>query len=291
MESSAGRARAILRVDPESKGQARLAASDDAAAAIGGLIDRLVALAARGVLLQRRDVVDAALEAVVEVYNAGFDDQGLDRRDIAVLPARLWLAVIERLYGLGALATRKRDWITIRRIAEASPAGHSDYYSSLLRHGHIMASRANLLEDPNNRRTGASLLQLALQHVARIEALRPDADPEDERLLSSLCQFDLLVNVATVDATGNFSGGVLYPHFKRFYSHRSDPAAVALIENPDARSALFPQDDQALSNLLYSLGRLASGEFFFISGWDGYEDRKIQRFLEAHPPTPLREDL
>ena len=292
IESGPARAREILRADPQLQGEARQAASEDALAAFGGLLDRLIALAARGIVLQRRDVIDAALAAVFEIYNAGFDHRGLERTDMALPPASLWLAVIERLYGLGALAARKRDWITIRRIAEAAPASeHSNHYGSLLRHGHIMAARAGLLEDPAQQRVGASLLQLALQHVARIDALRPDADPEDERLLSSLCQFDLLVNVATVDATGRFSGSVLYPHFKRFYSHRSDPAAVVLIEDGDARAALFPQDDQALSDVLRSLGHLASGEFFFISGWDGYEDRRIVRFFQEHPPNPLQETL
>jgi hypothetical protein len=50
---------------------------------------------------------------------------------------------------------------------------------------------------------------------------------------------------------------------------------------------MFPEDDQALSNLLWSLGRFGSEEFFFISGWDGYEDQRIQQFLQDHPPEEI----
>ena len=225
---------------------------------------------------------------MIAIYNANLTDHGIERTDLTVTPAKVWLMIIERLYALGALASRKRDWMTIRRIAEARPALYQgDYYRSLVRHGHIMAARAGLLEDPQHSRVGASLLQLALQHVARLSELRPDAAPEDERILTSLCQFDLLMNLATVDATGRFAGAVIYPHFKRFYSHRSDPAVVALLEDHDARQVLFPQDDQALSNVLWSIGRLGSGEFFLVSGWDGYEDPRILELFQQHPPEEI----
>jgi hypothetical protein len=291
IDSAPAVARRYLVIDTSQPDETGVVA-EDAEAALGGLLDRIASLAARGIALERREIVDPAVSALITIYNEGFDDRGIDRNNLAIPPSRLWLMIVERLYALGALAARKRDWVTIRRIAEARPAAREgDYYESLLRHAHIMAARAGLLEDPEHARVGASLLQLALQHIARLPELRPDATPDDERFLSSLCQFDLLVNVATVDATGRFGGGVLYPHFKRFYSHRSDPAVVALLEDQAARQAIFPQDDQALSNLLFSLGRLASGEFFFISGWDGYSDRRIERLFGQHPPEELPEGL
>ena len=292
IDTAPAHAEQILSAAENLDSEAIIAAREAADSELGGLLDRLIGLAARGVTLRRDEIIDPTLDALEAIYNLGFADRGVQRTDTLIPAPKLWLMIIERLYALGALATRKRHWAVIRRLAQARPDGYDrEYYRSLLRHGHIMAARAELLQSPDAPRSGASVLQLALQHIARIPELRPDASPQDERLLSSLCQFDLLVIVATVDATGRYSSAVLYPHFKRFYSHRSDPAAVALLEDTDARRLLFPQDDVALSNLLWSLGRIATGEAFFISGWDGYEDPRILRLFEEHPPQELADEL
>jgi hypothetical protein len=62
---------------------------------------------------------------------------------------------------------------------------------------------------------------------------------------------------------------------------------LLLLEDETARSAIFPEDDQLLAESLRALGKIGSGEFFFVNGWDGYEDDRIRGFLEAHP---LREE-
>jgi hypothetical protein len=291
LENAPRHAASALRLDPQLPLAQRQAAAEAAEASIGGILDRLASLAGRGITLRRAEIVDPVLDALITMYNLGFDEQGFGRHDLALPPPRLWRMIIERLYAVGALAARKRDWRTIRRIAEAAPAtSDSGYYRTLVRHGHIMAARAGEFEDPNHARVGASLLQLALQHIARLPELRPDAEVDDERLLSGLCQFDLLLALATVDVTGQLSGAVIYPHFKRFYSHRSDPAVVTVLEDGNAREVLFPQDDQSLSDVLWALGRLGEGEFFYVSGWDGYRDARIVRLFDEHPPRGAREE-
>jgi hypothetical protein len=276
----------ILRPDPEGEPRNLDAEQAAARAQLGGLLDRISAIAARALVIQTTQLLDLSLTALDSIYNGAFDERGYERRDLIIEPAQVWLAVIERIYALGALAVRKRNWDAVVEFAIRRPAeARGDYYRAWLRHGHIMAARASLLQDPGGQRIGASLLKLALDHISAIPELRPDYDGEDERLLSSLTQFDILANLAVIARNDELSGALIYPHFRRFYGNRSDPAVVALLEDDTARAAIFPEDDQLLAEPLRALGQIGSGEFFFVNGWDEYEDDRIRRFLEAHPPS------
>jgi len=66
---------------------------------------------------------------------------------------------------------------------------------------------------------------------------------------------------------------------------RSDPAVVALLEDEDARSEIYPESDVKLAQALRDLGQIGSGEFFYVNGWDEYEDERIRSFLAENPPT------
>jgi hypothetical protein len=274
----------ILRADPE-RGAEHLDADQAAAREqLGGLLDRICAIAARSLVVQTPKLFELSVDAMDAIYNGAFDERGYERRDLIIEPAQIWLAVIERIYALGAFAVRKKRWAGVVELAVRRPAGAgADRYRAWLRHGHVMASRARLLDDPESQRVGISLLKLALDHIAATPELRPDYDIEDERLLSSVTQFDMLANLAVVARNDDLSGALIYPHFRRFYGYRSDPAVVALLEDETARSAIFPEDDQLLAESLRALGKIGSGEFFFVNGWDWYEDDRIRRFLEAHP--------
>jgi len=277
----------VLRINPEDKPHDLDTEQANARAQLGGLLDRLVALAGRGLIIQSPQLFDLAIAALDSIYNCTFDEQGYERRDLIIEPAQVWLMVIERIYALGALAVRKEKWNAIVELANHRPSiAYNDRYRAWLRHGHIQAARANLLQDSASERVGASLLKLALDHIANIAELRPDYAIDDERLLSSLTQFDMLANLA-VAARHGLSGGVVYPHFRRFYAHRSDPAVVALLEEKGARDTIFPDDDQSLAEALRGLGEMGSGEFFFVNGWDEYEDERIRRFLSAHPRSAV----
>jgi hypothetical protein len=88
-----------------------------------------------------------------------------------------------------------------------------------------------------------------------------------------------------VDPEGGSWGGWL-PSFARWNAARGDPAAVAVIEDRDARAAIFPHDDQELADSLRALAALARHLVFAFGAWDGYRDPRIHRFLAEHPPQP-----
>jgi len=140
-----------------------------------------------------------------------------------------------------------------------------------------------LVEDRDGHKVAVSLLGRALDHAIRLECLRPDMLADDDRLLSSICQFDLLACVAGIGQGGAASSS-FYPNFSRYFARRSEPAVRMLLDDPSARVALFPHSDQELAEVLRGLDELARKESWAFSGWDGFEDPRILQFLQEHPP-------
>jgi hypothetical protein len=262
---------------------------------LGVLLDRLACLAAIGLELDHRPVFERAVWAFTKVYEQGFDPNGVPLLSVApprIPTQQLWLAVIERVLAVGALAVRRRDWIAVRDLALQAPRGedHANgriegYYGNWMRHALTQAARANLLSETHqDRQVVVSLLGRALAHATRLDCLRPDLAADDDRLLSSICQFDLLACVAGIGQGKSSGSAFFYPNFARYFAHRSEPAVRALLDDPSARAALFPDDDQALADVLRVLDEQAQQEGWKFSGWMGFEDPTIVRFLEEHPP-------
>jgi len=258
------------------------------------LLDRLVCLTAIGLELDRRPVFERAVRTFVKVYEQGFDGNGMPSLSVApprIAAQRLWVAVVERVMAVGALAVRQRDWAAVRDLALQAPRGgdHPNgriegHYGNWLRHALTHAARANLLdEDHQGRKVPVSLLGRALANASRLDCLRPDLLADDDRLLSSICQFDLLACVAGINQGRRVGSAFFYPNFARYFAHRSEPAVRALLDDPSARAALFPESDQDLADVLRALDEQAQREGFAFSGWMGFEDPRIVRFLEEHP--------
>lgn len=286
IESAPAQASRLLTPDPEEEPEDLDSNQDAARADLGALLDKIAALAARGLVLQNDTLLELTIEALRSIYDGVADEYGRERSDLMLAPAEVWLALIERVYALGALAVRKRRWRAVTDLTLQRPEALREYrYRSWLRHAHVMAARAELLRDPKAERVGASLLQLALAHIIATPELRPDYGPDDNRLLSSLAQFDILANLAVISTAGSVQSAGVYPHFRRFYGFRSDPAVVALLEDEDARGEIYPESDAELAQALRDLGQIGSGEFFHVNGWDEYEDERIRSFLAEHPPS------
>ena len=130
------------------------------------------------------------------------------------------------------------------------------------------------------RGEAVSLLNLALQHINQLPALRPDLPAEDDAQLSSLCQFDMLACLA---AAADEDAGYLYPNFAPFFAERSDPAVLAILDDDDLRQQVFPAPDDELAEALREIGRIARAQAGPFAGWHGYEDPRIQRVLIEHP--------
>lgn len=274
----------------------------DAAALVRGgdqdeldvLLDRLACLAAIGLDLDRPPVFERAVWTLVKVYEQGFDGNGMPLLSVTpprIPSQRLWVAVVERVLAVGALAVRQRDWAAVRDLALQAPRGEDHpngriegHYGNWLRHALTQAARANLLyEDHQGQQVAVSLLGRALAHASRLDSLRPDLLTDDDRLLSSICQFDLLACVAGISQGRRVGSAFFYPNFARYFARRSEPAVRVLLDDPSARAALFPDGDQELADVLRALDEQAQREGFAFSGWMGFEDPRIVRFLDQHP--------
>lgn len=234
----------------------------------------------------RPDLHQRVLEVLLHMYNLGFDANGYMRTDLVGLQAaELWLEIITRVYAVGALAVRRRDWQAVKEAALQEGSGYDfRYYTNWLRHALTQAARAGRLQtEQEGRRVELSLLVLASEHVERIGALRPAVPAGDEAILSSLTQFDLVAIFAAIADADTVDDHGWYTNFARFNWSRSEPALVALLGDGDMRAVLFPRSDQYLADAIREVSRMASSEAFRYSIWTGWESDVVDRFLAAHP--------
>jgi hypothetical protein len=219
---------------------------------------------------------------------------GYPRELRGIYTAELWLAIVVRIVGLGALMVRLDDWAGVQSlVVRPRQDGDFRYEMSWIRHGLTMAARSGLLEELKDRqKVSYSLLQLARNHVSANAWMRPDLPLDAEEILNSLCQFDFLSGIVVIGrASPDWNRGSVYPSFAQFYSHRTDPIVARLIVDSAMRQELFPKDDNALATALRELAHLAAQDWLRFAVWDGFEDRRIVEFLHAHPEVRSTDTL
>jgi Putative DNA-binding domain len=240
------------------------------------LLDRVASVAGLGLTYERQQWFDQAAAALVRIYELGFGEYGARRSDADT--ARLWLYVMTRVYGLGGLAVRMRNWEAVRQLASRRPRGEGfQYYVSWLRHALTMAARAQILDDERQ----AGLIAHAHNVVREVAALHPDTDAHSEDVLNSLCQFDALGALVILSKSDNRRA--YYPNFSRYGSRRTEPAFVTVIRDQAPRQAIYPGDDDALATAIRHIDEDAQHEGFSYDGWGGFGDPTVRRFLEEHP--------
>ncbi|MEV8442674.1 ATP-binding protein [Actinosynnema sp. NPDC051121] len=242
------------------------------------LLDRVTIVAALAIRYERAEWLDRALAALVRIYELGIDEYGEARDGQAAV--WLWLDVVTRVYGLGGLAVRLKAWSAVRQLADRQPNGRSvTRYGGWLRHALTMASRAHIFETVET----AGLLARAHNVVRHLTALHPDVPAEDEAVLDSLCQFDLLGALVVIGKQGKVAGAYFYPSFARYYSRRTQPAFVLIVTDPVVRRVLFDGDDTLLADAIAEIGRVAFTQSLQMHGaWDGFEDDRVNRFVEEY---------
>lgn len=264
-----------------------LTAADSRSEDVDTLLDRAICLGALLLSPEHDALFDDWLRMMADLYGRGFDTNGLPRNLWRTDTAVFWLDIIERIIALGALAVRRRNWPAVRRLATCQPPGYDfreGHYNNWIRHALTMAARSHLFRrTEQEREVEVSLLVLSQRVVDRLACLRPDLPAGEEAVLNSLCQFDLLAALAAIDVGGVRSRAAFYPNFARFYSSRTEPAAEVLIEDGDARTALFHGDDEALASAFRTVDEAAHDEGFRYVGWDGFESSAVRSFLDRHP--------
>jgi len=263
------------------------------------LLDRLAALAALSLDLRRPAFFQLAVRALLDLYGWAVQELRLRTSAHPFTPV-LWLRIAERLYGLGALAVRLRDWPAVRELALAPVPQLASQYrlSSWHRDALTQASRADLFTErqPQGQTRELSMLLFARAAVASQPVLRPDL-PGDvspsyagpDPLLDSLCQFDWLVMVTSAVAAGVTTERALldisYPNYARADGGRTNVVVPTLLFDPVARQALVRDaTDGQLALVLQLADEAAQREGRRYWGWEGYTDPAVTTFIQRYLP-------
>lgn len=275
----------------------RRAAKDAASAVTFGrraelelVLDRLAVLAVTVVTLDRLDLFRQVVAAFVDVYNVGFNERGMTRRDLAIDAPMLWLLTIQRAIVVGAALVREKRWAPAAELVLQRGEGYEftekKYpYVTWIRHTTTEAARAGHYNQVvDGKKSDVSLLWMAKQVAESSPTLSEATGPDDERRLDAICQFDMLAMVVALGASGYVDRHHYYPHFARFYEHRSLPILDRIISDPAVRQALFPdRTDQELASTIRWIDHAASQEGFRFAGWDGFLKETVRDFLEKNP--------
>ena len=242
---------------------------------VATLLDRLTSFGALAIQFGRTKWLDQVLAAFVSIYDLGFDSNGYERQSRSDIS--LWVDILARIYGLGALAVRLADWAAVRKLADRRPTGEAfNHYGSWLRHGLTMSLRADVLD------SGPRLIDRGRNVVRALDALHPDHGVDDDAILDSLCQFDALACLVVISERGTADSGNFYPSFVGYYARRTEPALAQLIRDRAMRRALFDGDDRTLADALAAVLDRANKESFRFTAWDGVDDRSIVSFIQDH---------
>lgn len=233
------------------------------------------------------------IDILLRLYDLPFEERdakyfghatALDPREVA---PRLWLAILERVFALGALAVREERWDAVRSLTVQLPPGlaQGGYEVNWLRHGITMASRANQFrqETDGGRTKDLSLLSLAKGVIERLGCLRPDLlDGDADPMFTSLARFDFLFNVVAIGAARTTAGKAFYPSFARLRQERIQPIADRLLRESEFRQTLFPFSDEDLSTALTAIGERATHEGWAYDGFEGWGHTSVGDSIEEH---------
>lgn len=253
---------------------------------LNALLDQLSCLLATFIDVEHSDLAHNAIEKLGAIYNATFDERGLHNPKLKINAHGVRLAVITRAMACGAAAVRERQFEVARALAMVPPADDPGYWQNWLFHGEVDAARAGLLADPAFPTGGQSPLVFAQEHIVRLACLRPDIGAEEELVLTSLCQFDMLAGFAAIAESHRREPPYL-AQFARWYATRTDPIVVEMIAGGPLREVFFPEGVEELAAALQVLAYNASRMAAPINGWRGFYDTRILRFLAEHPEPPI----
>lgn len=264
----------------ELRGQAGALLGDGDPDMLNTLLDRLASVGALAIQFGRDWWLARALDTLVAIYDLGFDASGHEggRRETVLL----WIALVARVHALGGLAVRLRDWPAVRSLADQRPAGDSlqHDFGSWLQHAPVMAARANLLDPPGEKASG--MIGRAIQAARAVKALHPDRSPDDEAIVNSICQFDVLGCLAVIAGRQSLAPGNFFPSFAQYRSRRTEPAFRQIITDPDMRRTIFRGDDRLLADALLAILDYARKESFWHLAWDGISDPVVNSFIAEH---------
>jgi hypothetical protein len=240
------------------------------------------ALLAQFAVIARDDLFRSVLSRLTAAYESAL----ADRHPVNPVPATLFgLMLLERLCAVGGFLVREARFDLVRLLATQRVRASGSGPPFLLAHIQRSGERQDFLRVLDRHRPPhVWVLSRAGDAAARNRWLVPDILADHDRLITSLCEFDLLCALAATDEAGTRGAPVMFGNFAGWYSNRTDPIVVDLLdgENP-ARQNMFRGDDRQIAIALKFLAHEARDRWGeFDVPWDGYDDERITLFLGEH---------
>lgn len=241
-------------------------------------LDKITIISAQALFFERRVIASKAIDSLFDAYSKLGYDNAIAR-----------LEIITRVYILGSLAVRLKEWEFIHDLVFRPYPRNGDGYihSSWIRHGQVDASRTGLF--PRNK--GGMMISAARDLINRKPAMHPDIpdnaipDPSDlapdDQLLNSLSQFDILYCLI-VAAEGQNSGG-WYPASSAVNQERTNLAFEVVANDTAARTSLFPTaSEHAVAEVIQQVHNAAKNESHRFGGYWGSLPSNAQRFIDTY---------
>jgi hypothetical protein len=261
---------------------------------LGDTLDKLTCVAATLMTYRQSAWLELTVQTLSDIYSmaATADDVRRFALNTQISPEekapRIWLEIIERVYALGSLAVRQERWECVRLLATQLPTSltRDGYETNWLRHALTASSRARQFNREQDGRTiEVSLVSLANTMNQKLTCLRPDGlSPDDDALLTSVCQFDVLANLACIDDAGSLDSKVFYTNFARFDERRVAPIVERLLRDDTMRASIFRRPDAELATALNEVGRRAAQEGARYSGFWGWDRTAVGEFIQQNLP-------
>lgn len=248
-----------------------LAGSIEDKADAGIVYRTLSAIAASGIRRDSAPVVDAAIKALVSIYQLGDYDVGMGL-DTPAFEASIWESIWIEVAALGGLVVRRQAWDYLKPIAIQEPKPGDSYYVSWHRHGQVHSARSSTYPDE-------WVLDLAAKRLAEIE-LEAESDA-----LSHVCQCDLLAAllIAELDDAHKF-----YPNAAAFSEQNVEPIVIDFLRDEDGplRQIVFPKDTPKLREQLREYNELAISQAALYRysnnqdwAWRGFQDARTWSYI------------
>jgi hypothetical protein len=160
------------------------------------LLDRCAALLTVFIVEVRDDLFELVVSRLVQAYDGAVADQLPGN---AVPGAVMGMMVLERVQAVGAFAVRERRFELVREIALQPFRSGRRASSTWLKDMQRRAEDLHLYrESGGGQARHVWVLTRAQEAVARNPHLAPDILADDEALMTSLCQFDMLAALAAI---------------------------------------------------------------------------------------------
>lgn len=256
----------------------------------GTLLDRIACLMILFLQLELDDLFDRALRILQDIFDRTFDEHGNERQlNPGHSPTAAQLPMILRIFAIGSYAVRKRRWDRIPKLVvgytgRARDIGPDKFWTNWIRYVQTKAARLDLLDRKAADGQEIGLVSLVTSLIRSRACLRPDVGDSDEEvdlILTSIIQFDALAMMAVLAYAPGDRDYPYFPHFGRYYSHRSEPVLSTLVTDRNVREAIHPGDDDALRNDLVTALNWAHESGVRYGGGEGLSDATLLRFLNA----------